>query len=71
MTPEELKNPFNIWKEHTNPDGRTYYFNKITKLSTWTLPEDLKAAKEAQAAAAAIGGAPLGAGEGLGLLCSL
>jgi pre-mRNA-processing factor 40 len=39
LTPAERTDPLHIWKEHTNADGRKYYFNRITKMSTWTLPE--------------------------------
>ena len=35
------------WKEFTAPDGRKYYYNKTTKESKWTLPEELKHAREA------------------------
>ncbi|KAF7817419.1 pre-mRNA-processing protein 40A [Senna tora] len=31
-----------VWKEFTSPEGRKYYFNKVTQQSTWTIPEDLK-----------------------------
>ncbi len=43
------------WKEFTAPDGRKYYYNKTTKESKWTLPDELKpggaAAKKPAAAA--------------------
>ncbi|KAJ6560990.1 hypothetical protein B0H10DRAFT_2118198 [Mycena sp. CBHHK59/15] len=32
----------NIWTEHRNPDGRTYWFNTGTKESVWEKPDDLK-----------------------------
>ncbi|GKV10405.1 hypothetical protein SLEP1_g21773 [Rubroshorea leprosula] len=35
-----------VWKEFTTPEGRKYYYNKITKQSKWTIPEDLKLARE-------------------------
>lgn len=31
------------WKEYTSPDGRSYYYNKGTKESRWTMPEEMKA----------------------------
>ncbi|KAF9619232.1 hypothetical protein IFM89_005786, partial [Coptis chinensis] len=31
-----------VWKEFTTPDGRMYYYNKVTKQSKWTIPDDLK-----------------------------
>ncbi|KAK8564242.1 hypothetical protein V6N12_036370 [Hibiscus sabdariffa] len=34
------------WKEYTSPDGRKYYYNKVTNLSTWSIPEELKLARE-------------------------
>jgi pre-mRNA-processing factor 40 len=34
------------WKEHSSPDGRKYYYNKITKQSTWTMPEEMKIVRE-------------------------
>ncbi|CAE6226708.1 unnamed protein product [Arabidopsis arenosa] len=34
------------WKEHSSPDGRKYYYNKITKQSTWTMPDEMKIARE-------------------------
>lgn len=36
------------WKEYTSPDGRKYYYNKATKESKWTMPEELKKLKESQ-----------------------
>lgn len=32
------------WKEFTAPDGRKYYYNKVTKESRWTMPEEMKGA---------------------------
>ncbi|PON86839.1 WW domain containing protein [Trema orientale] len=29
------------WREHTSPDGRKYYYNRRTKLSSWEKPIDL------------------------------
>ena len=29
-----------VWKEYTDPEGRTYYHNAATNESTWTLPQD-------------------------------
>ncbi|OMO63416.1 hypothetical protein COLO4_32485 [Corchorus olitorius] len=34
------------WKEFTSPDGRKYYHNKVTNQSTWSIPEELKLARE-------------------------
>lgn len=35
------------WKEFTAPDGKRYYYNKDTKESRWTIPDELKRAREA------------------------
>jgi len=32
------------WKEHTAPDGRKYYYNRLLKESRWQMPEEMKAA---------------------------
>ncbi|PSC74832.1 pre-mRNA-processing 40A [Micractinium conductrix] len=32
------------WKEHTAPDGRKYYHNRMTKESRWTMPDEMKVA---------------------------
>lgn len=37
-----------MWSEHTASDGRVYYYNKITKQSSWTKPDDLKNPEEVQ-----------------------
>lgn len=34
------------WTQHTTDDGRTYYYNNITKVSSWNKPEELKTHKE-------------------------
>jgi pre-mRNA-processing factor 40 len=31
-----------IWTEHKTQDGRTYYYNHITKKSVWVKPDELK-----------------------------
>lgn len=33
--------PPGLWQEARNPEGRTYYYNTITKATQWTKPEDL------------------------------
>jgi len=30
------------WTEHKAPDGRTYFYNTETKVSTWQKPAELK-----------------------------
>lgn len=34
------------WTEHKSPDGRTYYYNSITKQSAWEKPDELKTSAE-------------------------
>ncbi|XP_004925558.1 pre-mRNA-processing factor 40 homolog A isoform X3 [Bombyx mori] len=34
------------WSEHKAPDGRTYYYNSVTKQSLWEKPDDLKTSAE-------------------------
>ncbi|KOX67770.1 Pre-mRNA-processing factor 40 like protein A [Melipona quadrifasciata] len=34
------------WTEHKAPDGRTYYYNSVTKQSLWEKPDELKTASE-------------------------
>ncbi|XP_065928816.1 pre-mRNA-processing factor 40 homolog B isoform X2 [Magallana gigas] len=35
-----------VWTEHKAPDGRTYYYNHISKQSSWEKPDDLKSKAE-------------------------
>ncbi|XP_068899976.1 pre-mRNA-processing factor 40 homolog A isoform X6 [Tenebrio molitor] len=39
-------NPVEQWTEHKAPDGRTYYYNSMTKQSSWQKPDQLKTASE-------------------------
>lgn len=44
------------WKEFIAPDGRKYYYNRVTKESRWEMPEEMRggptpAAKKAATAA--------------------
>ncbi|XP_058125911.1 pre-mRNA-processing factor 40 homolog A isoform X1 [Anopheles ziemanni] len=36
------------WSEHKTPEGRTYFYNSITKQSSWEKPEELKTPAEKQ-----------------------
>lgn len=38
--------PPELWKEAKNPEGRTYYYNTITKATQWTKPVELMSAAE-------------------------
>ncbi|KAK6116042.1 hypothetical protein DH2020_008311 [Rehmannia glutinosa] len=53
---EDRADASTVWKEFTTPEGRKYYYNKETKQSKWTIPDELKLARE-QAEKAASGGA--------------
>lgn len=35
-----------VWSEHKAPDGKTYYYNSVTKQSVWDKPEELKSTAE-------------------------
>ncbi|KAJ0175611.1 hypothetical protein K1T71_008770 [Dendrolimus kikuchii] len=41
-----LANQSSPWSEHRAPDGRTYYYNSVTKQSLWEKPDDLKTPAE-------------------------
>ncbi|CAK1540472.1 unnamed protein product [Leptosia nina] len=41
-----MTNQSSPWSEHKAPDGRTYYYNSITKQSLWEKPDDLKTPAE-------------------------
>ncbi|XP_029200486.2 pre-mRNA-processing factor 40 homolog B-like [Acropora millepora] len=43
--PKEKQTP---WTEHKAPDGRTYFYNTETKVSTWQKPNELKTPGEIQ-----------------------
>lgn len=35
-----------VWTEHTATNGRTYFYNRVTKQSTWSKPDELKTPDE-------------------------
>lgn len=35
-----------MWKEHTTAEGRKYWYNNITRQSTWEKPDDLLTPEE-------------------------
>ncbi|PIO69515.1 WW domain protein, partial [Teladorsagia circumcincta] len=37
------------WTKHETADGRVYYYNKVTKESSWNKPDELKTPQERQA----------------------
>ncbi|KAL3270795.1 hypothetical protein HHI36_021318 [Cryptolaemus montrouzieri] len=44
--PAPAANPSDQWTEHKAPDGRTYYYNSVTKQSSWQKPDQLKSPAE-------------------------
>ena len=34
--------PTRVWSDHKTLDGRTYYYNKVTKQSVWEMPKDFE-----------------------------
>lgn len=38
--------PTNDWTEHKAPDGRSYYYNSVSKQSSWEKPDELKTKTE-------------------------
>lgn len=40
--------PTTEWTEHKSPDGRNYYYNNITKQSSWDKPDELKTVAEVE-----------------------
>jgi len=45
-TARTMTNEASEWTEHTHSDGRRYYYNRVTKQSSWDKPECLKSAEE-------------------------
>lgn len=41
-----ISNHTSPWSEHKAPDGRTYYYNSVSKQSLWEKPDDLKTPAE-------------------------
>lgn len=50
LPPTNVSNPPTLpeqaWTEHISPDGRIYYYNILTKESTWEKPNELKTLAE-------------------------
>ncbi|PHT60896.1 hypothetical protein T459_35252 [Capsicum annuum] len=44
------------WREFTSPEGRKYYYNKVTRTSKWRMPDEVKNVKK-DTAITEIGGA--------------
>ena len=51
MTPTERADATTRWKEASAADGRAYYHHLDTKETRWTLPDELRVAREAALAA--------------------
>jgi len=47
------------WDTHVAPDGRKYYHNPVTNVTTWEMPEELKEAEARQAALSVSGPPPM------------
>ncbi|VDO03804.1 unnamed protein product [Rodentolepis nana] len=41
-----IATPRTTWTEHTSHDGRKYYYNTLTKVTTWDKPDELKSSSE-------------------------
>ncbi|XP_012278359.1 pre-mRNA-processing factor 40 homolog A [Orussus abietinus] len=46
LTPTTSSDKKSEWSEHKAPDGRTYYYNGVTKQSLWEKPDELKTPSE-------------------------
>ena len=51
MTPMERADASTRWRENRAPDGRVYYYHQDTRETRWSLPDDLRLAREAAALA--------------------
>ncbi|KAI8098062.1 uncharacterized protein B0P05DRAFT_523202 [Gilbertella persicaria] len=38
--------PMSVWKEHTTPEGKKYWYNTATRASTWEKPDELLTPEE-------------------------
>lgn len=38
--------PGSTWQEHRTQDGRSYFYNSITRVTQWTKPEELMSPAE-------------------------
>jgi pre-mRNA-processing factor 40 len=45
-TPSPSGDNKSLWTEHTATSGRIYYYNRVTKQSTWAKPDELKTSEE-------------------------
>ena len=34
--------PQRVWSDHKTPDGKMYYYNKVTRQSVWEEPKDFE-----------------------------
>ena len=58
MTPLERAEASTPWRENKAADGRVYYYNKDSKETCWTIPDELRLAREgAERAQKALSGA--------------
>ncbi|XP_054714571.1 pre-mRNA-processing factor 40 homolog B-like isoform X2 [Uloborus diversus] len=45
-SPTKMAEKKSNWTEHKAPDGRTYFYNHVTKQSSWEKPDELKSQSE-------------------------
>lgn len=46
VKPEPAKEKKSVWTEHKAPDGRIYFYNTVTRQSSWEKPDELKTPAE-------------------------
>eukprot|EP01134_Creolimax_fragrantissima_P008099 CFRG8099T1 len=46
VSPALPTNDQSVWTPHTTPAGKTYYYNSLTKASSWEKPEEIMTAEE-------------------------
>ncbi|CAK5091484.1 unnamed protein product [Meloidogyne enterolobii] len=46
VKPSSSNEASSIWSQHVADNGRIYFYNKVTKVSSWTKPDELKTNEE-------------------------
>nr|CAD2136022.1 unnamed protein product [Meloidogyne enterolobii] len=46
VKPSSSNEASSIWSQHVADNGRIYFYNKVTKVSSWTKPDELKTSEE-------------------------
>ncbi|KAL7075366.1 hypothetical protein ACQ4LE_005352 [Meloidogyne hapla] len=44
--PSSSNDANSVWSQHVADNGRIYYYNKVTKVSSWNKPDELKTSEE-------------------------